>query len=277
MGWRPSCLWARLGLSTTLKGRMATTTRRRFPPLFLLVGTAGAGSLPCGHLILCSGRLLKTVQLSGVFNDSKTFVDSDMPLNASVARVLAAADAELFNASGAPGLGQIRAFLAGGGLFGEAGSDLERWVPGDWQPDPDIPLKSADSSPQVEGVGLRTQPALEGALREFQPSLAQPHPTASTGCSRLFRRRGSFLQNEPPPPIPSPTLRLCCQDRFHWLEGVRGWVDIPPHDLALHPAPAQHATPGRCSADGSRRRSGQRRSGTASSTCRTPSSSRGAG
>lgn len=80
--------------------------------------------------IYCEGPVLQTIQLSGIFNDSKTFVD--MPMIYSPETTMAA-----FNLI--PDLSNITAlevFL--NDYFLPVGSDLDSWVPTDYSEDPAI-------------------------------------------------------------------------------------------------------------------------------------------
>jgi alpha,alpha-trehalase len=91
-------------------------------------GAPSRGALPCRHPVYCYGRLLRTVQLSGLFNDSKTLVDR--PLRAPPAVVLRAFAA----LPPSPDLETLAAFVAT--YFDPEGSELQTWLPPDWRADP---------------------------------------------------------------------------------------------------------------------------------------------
>jgi alpha,alpha-trehalase len=54
--------------------------------LLIVVGIVALAVGQCDHPIFCEGEILRKVQLSGYFPDSKTFVD--MPLKYDLATVL---------------------------------------------------------------------------------------------------------------------------------------------------------------------------------------------
>jgi alpha,alpha-trehalase len=78
--------------------------------------------------IFCQGEILSSIQLSGIFQDSKTFVD--MPLKVDPSIVIEA----FKNISDRSNKSELKAFLDK--YFNEAGSDLEEWKPTDWNPNP---------------------------------------------------------------------------------------------------------------------------------------------
>lgn len=89
---------------------------------------------PCDSQIYCYGDLLKTVQLAGIFNDSKHFVD--MPLQQSPNETLTAFH-ELMNETGSkPSKEQVREFVENN--FNEPGSEFTPWTPDDWISDPEF-------------------------------------------------------------------------------------------------------------------------------------------
>ena len=78
--------------------------------------------------VFCTGPILHYIQISGIFNDSKTFVD--MPLKTSPENVTAAFD----EISDPTDKNALEAFLDM--YFEPAGSDLDEWVPTDLQDSP---------------------------------------------------------------------------------------------------------------------------------------------
>lgn len=77
--------------------------------------------------IQCQGRILATIQVSGVFNDSKTFVDMPMRLPPDDIR-------KQFNALPDHTPAHLRAFVLSN--FAPAGSDLTYWTPEDYKDEP---------------------------------------------------------------------------------------------------------------------------------------------
>jgi alpha,alpha-trehalase len=78
--------------------------------------------------VFCEGPILHYVQISGIFNDSKTFVD--MPLKASPETV-SAAFATIPDPTDKVALENFLDMY-----FAEAGSDLDIWIPSDLQDSP---------------------------------------------------------------------------------------------------------------------------------------------
>ena len=106
----------------------------------------------CAHPVYCNNTLLCSVQMSGIFSDSKTFVDKPMKQAANV--VLQA-----FDALGSdPTVEQIAGWLAA--YFDEEGTDLVDWTPGDAGQTPALLAEIADAQ-----------------LRAFAQSLVSIWPT----------------------------------------------------------------------------------------------------
>lgn len=82
--------------------------------------------------IYCHGPLLHTVQMSGLFKDSKTFVD--MKLRNSPGQVLRNFDLFMREHKQSPSKQEIGSFVNAN--FEEAGSEFAVWDPADWHPDP---------------------------------------------------------------------------------------------------------------------------------------------
>jgi alpha,alpha-trehalase len=89
--------------------------------------------------IYCEGPVLQTIQLSQIYNDSKTFVD--MPMIYEPEQVMAN-----FNAISDPSnITQLRIFLNEN--FLSAGEDLTTWIPNDYQPVPPLYEKIPSTYP----------------------------------------------------------------------------------------------------------------------------------
>lgn len=78
--------------------------------------------------IYCQGDVLHYIQISGIYNDSKTFVD--MPMKVDPEEILDAFQ----NISNPYDVNEIRSFV--NQYFDEAGSDLDSWVPTDLSSSP---------------------------------------------------------------------------------------------------------------------------------------------
>ncbi|KAM9988691.1 hypothetical protein ACTFIY_004730 [Dictyostelium cf. discoideum] len=95
---------------------------------------SGGGTGGCQHPIYCNGTLLKTIQLTQVFNDSKTFVD--MPMRTTIENINELFNQLLLNTSknGGPNKEELAAFLSEN--FYPAGYEVEPVTPVDWVPNP---------------------------------------------------------------------------------------------------------------------------------------------
>ena len=82
----------------------------------------------CSSEVYCNDDILSVVQLSGIFNDSKTFVD--MPIKTSVDAVLSAFQA----LPSSPSQRDIISFVFDN--FEYPGSDVNTWTPNDWSSTP---------------------------------------------------------------------------------------------------------------------------------------------
>ncbi|KAI4456204.1 trehalase [Holotrichia oblita] len=93
----------------------------------------------CDSEIYCQGDLLRTVQMSQIFNDSKTFVD--MSLKRPPAAVLNIFKDLMKNTDNTPTQNQLKNFISDN--F-ESGTELERWIPPDFNPKPAFLSKIID-------------------------------------------------------------------------------------------------------------------------------------
>ncbi|XP_023702103.1 trehalase [Cryptotermes secundus] len=94
---------------------------------------------PCNSPIYCYGDLLKTVQLSDIYNDSKTFVDKKQ--RQPPTETLQLFEDFMAQTGGNPDRDQVIEFVER--TFVE-GNELQPWVPGDWVENPAILQKIAD-------------------------------------------------------------------------------------------------------------------------------------
>lgn len=99
---------------------------------FLLNSAESKAPPPCESSIFCHGPLLHTVQMSGIFKDSKTFVD--MKLRFPPPTVLSNFETFMMRQGPIPTKAQILNFVQEN--FEPEGSEFEVWDPLDWQPDP---------------------------------------------------------------------------------------------------------------------------------------------
>jgi alpha,alpha-trehalase len=87
---------------------------------------------PCPSEIYCHGRLLHTVQMAHIYNDSKTFVD--MKLKDTADNTLAKFDAFMVQSNNAPTKEALKSWVEGN--FDPVGSEFEPWKPDDWKENP---------------------------------------------------------------------------------------------------------------------------------------------
>lgn len=86
----------------------------------------------CDSMIYCHGPLLDTVQMAGLYNDSKTFVDMKMKLSANITMEHFY---EMMNRTGShPTKADIQEFVNQN--FDPEGSEFEDWRPTDWKDNP---------------------------------------------------------------------------------------------------------------------------------------------
>ncbi|XP_026730597.1 trehalase-like isoform X3 [Trichoplusia ni] len=86
----------------------------------------------CDSLIYCHGPLLDTVQMAGLYNDSKTFVDMKLKLSANITMEHFK---EMMARTGShPTKADIQEFVNQN--FDPEGSEFEEWRPTDWKDNP---------------------------------------------------------------------------------------------------------------------------------------------
>ncbi|XP_059051470.1 trehalase-like [Achroia grisella] len=102
--------------------------------VFVKIVGGDRSSLPptCDSLIYCHGPLLDTVQMAGLYNDSKTFVDMKIKISPNITMEHFR---ELMNRTGSqPTKADILQFVNDN--FDPAGSEFEDWRPLDWKNNP---------------------------------------------------------------------------------------------------------------------------------------------
>ena len=86
---------------------------------------------PCS--VFCKGLILHTIELAGIYTDSKTFVDMPLKYDPSVVR----SHFQVLNETGKKSrLKKLQEFLREN--FIEVGSDLEPFTPVDWTDSPNF-------------------------------------------------------------------------------------------------------------------------------------------
>ncbi|KAF2349624.1 Glycoside hydrolase family 37 [Trinorchestia longiramus] len=97
---------------------------------------------PCDSDIYCYGDLLKTVQLSHIYNDSKYFVDMPMKFEPEVVQVNFQKLME--DTGNNPSSVQVEEFVSQN--FDDPGAEFEDWTLGDWTQSPAFLNKIKDSN-----------------------------------------------------------------------------------------------------------------------------------
>lgn len=106
--------------------------------VFAMIALAGCNidrsKLPptCESLIYCHGPLLDTVQMAGLYNDSKTFVDMKIKISAEVA--IRHFHEMMNRTSSRPTKADIQEYVNDN--FDPEGSEFENWTPTDWKDNP---------------------------------------------------------------------------------------------------------------------------------------------
>ncbi|XP_045456560.1 trehalase [Melitaea cinxia] len=86
----------------------------------------------CDSMIYCHGPLLDTVQMAGLYNDSKTFVDMKIKLSPNI--TMEHFDQMMARTGSRPTKADIQEFVNQN--FDPEGSEFEEWVPTDWKDNP---------------------------------------------------------------------------------------------------------------------------------------------
>ncbi|CAD0206292.1 unnamed protein product [Chrysodeixis includens] len=105
-----------------------------FVALFAMAAAVDRSKLPptCDSVIYCHGPLLDTVQMAGLYNDSKTFVDMKLKLSANITMEHFK---EMMARTGShPTKADIQEFVNQN--FDPEGSEFEEWRPTDWKDNP---------------------------------------------------------------------------------------------------------------------------------------------
>lgn len=139
--------------------------------------------------VYCYGDILAAVQQSGIYNDSKTFVD--MPMRADPEAVNAA-----FEGIDSSDEAQLRLFLDT--YFDPAGSDLDEWLPPDLQEQP--AFLSYIQDPVLRAWGSELNQLWRALGREVAASVAE-NP-----------QRHSFLPRRYPMIVPGGRFR----ESYYW-------------------------------------------------------------
>lgn len=107
------------------------TTRRTF----FLTSTASGDRMVCTlgeSEIYCQGKLLDTVQMMEIYQDSKTFVD--MKMKQSPNETLSAFNSFMADRNDKPNKNELKAWVES--MFEKPGAEFEEWIPDDWVESP---------------------------------------------------------------------------------------------------------------------------------------------
>uniref|UniRef100_A0A7S2WW33 Trehalase n=1 Tax=Rhizochromulina marina TaxID=1034831 RepID=A0A7S2WW33_9STRA len=171
-------------------------------------GISGTGdSVERACQVFCHGPLLEAVQLSGLFNDSKTF--PDMPLLVDPEVALAA-----FAAENPQGDAALEAFL--GKYFGAEGEDIVAAEPVDWTPDP----------PVLASISNQTLRSFFRSLHGIWPSLVR----RTSDAVHQHPQRHSLLWREHSVVVPGGRFRESYYWDSYWI--VRGLLLSGMHSTA---------------------------------------------
>lgn len=133
------------------------------------LGEDGRGAR-CTSPIYCEGPLLETVQRSGLYHDSKTFVD--MPGRFSEATILR----NFARLGPHPKEEQLAAFVATN--FYRPGSDLRAIIPRDWEPHP--PTLAAITDGRLRELALTIHSKWKALVRVVDPDRIRNGTATST-------------------------------------------------------------------------------------------------
>nr|BAI67864.1 trehalase [Artemia franciscana] len=117
-----------------------------------LVLSERAKQLPpvCASEIYCHGTFLHTIQMAGLFRDSKTFVDKKLKINPE--EVLASFEVLMNSTDQNPSRDQLAAFI--NLHFEPEGSEFEEWDPIDWHSNPSFLDGIRDTNLKIWGNSL---------------------------------------------------------------------------------------------------------------------------
>ena len=158
--------------------------------------------------VFCAGPLLEAVQLAGVFNDSKTFVDMPLLLDPSAALAQ-------FNTSFPGGSARnatpaaLAAFVAA--HFGPVGSDVANCTPADFRP---LPPRI------VEHVEANASRAFALAVNAIWPQLCRK----ATPDVLQYPSRHTLLATPHPMIVPGGRFR----ESYYWDSCVACLAAMPP-------------------------------------------------
>lgn len=106
--------------------------------------------MPVSSEVYCHGRLLHTIQMAGVYKDSKYFVDMKMKRPSN--ETLASFDAFMKSVGDAPTKPQVERFV--NDTFEPAGYEFEDWDPADWIASPTFLRRIEDDELRKFGSDL---------------------------------------------------------------------------------------------------------------------------
>ena len=133
----------------------------------------------CDSKIYCTGKLLHAIQMSFVFNDSKTFVDMPSKLSEVIVE-------QNFAKLGiSPNKTQIETFLNEN--FFAAGYDLVQTIPDDWTEAPPYLNYLNQNDSQLINLGKKLNTEWKSLLRKFERAkLCQTCVSSSISTNNSF-------------------------------------------------------------------------------------------
>ncbi len=160
--------------------------------------------------VFCEGPLLQAIQLSGIYNDSKTFVDMPMIYNPNVTLAAFNLIPDISNKTA------LEVFLKD--YFLPTGSDLDQWIPTDYTETPPILSRITDPAFQDWASDLNSLWLLLG--RQVNQSVLE-NP-----------QRHSYLPRNYPMIVPGGRFRESYYWDSWWI--VRGLLVCDMHATALN-------------------------------------------
>jgi alpha,alpha-trehalase len=161
--------------------------------LMSLLGTSSSDvymNIERACAVYCEGDILHYVQISGIFNDSKTFVD--MPMRVDPEEVTAA----FADVTNPYDIVLLQSFL--NQYFYEAGSDLDEWVPTDLKEYPSF----------IENIKNEDYQSWANSLNQLWLLLGRQVNVSAT----LYPQRTSFLPRQYPMIVPGGRFR----ESYYW-------------------------------------------------------------
>lgn len=135
--------------------------------VFNLISVIKSQATTCKSPIFCQGDLLRVVQMSGIFKDSKTFVD--MSLTRTIEKTMKNFDNMMTKTAGMPSKNDVMEFLHKN--FQASHNELENWFPTDYQVNPPFLRKIKDV--KVRTIAKLLQDIWPNLGRKVKPEVIQ--------------------------------------------------------------------------------------------------------